>query len=294
MKKGKTILSEHFREYTLSDNELKRLQGCLLEMFIDIKKLCDDNHILYMMSGGSCLGSVRHKGFIPWDDDIDIMMTREEYSKFRKCFIEKSYSDYMLAEPVVTKGYYYKMPKVYNVNTRLVSIREEGYRKYNMISIDVFIIENAPESNILRMFRSKLYNLSFHAASVCLDYMFPSAPIERKCMEDSDLKKYFDFRKRLGCIFSHIGGIEVYMKICEKLANYPWKTTLVCIPSAISYDREVLPSRVFENVSEGEFCGYKVNNPGDYDRYLSNLYKNYMVIPPIEKREIHVVYELKI
>ena len=294
MKRGKTVLSEYFKEYTLSNENLYKLQACLLEMFVDIKKMCDKNNILYMMSGGTCLGSVRHKGFIPWDDDIDIMMTRDEYYRFRTIFKEQNFEDYFLAEPVITEGYYYKMPKIYNRKTKLITVKEEGYRKFGMVSIDIFLIENAPESKLRQKIRAKLYNFAFHAASVCFDYKFISKPIKEKCKSNRAVKKYFDFRKRVGFFFAHIGGMELYLKICEKLADYPKKTSFVCVPSAISYDREILPRSVFEGVSEGEFCGYKVNIPVDYDFYLRNLYKKYMEIPPAEKREIHIVYEMKL
>ena len=194
MKKSKTVLSEYFSEYTLSEETLHDLQECLLGMFLDIKELCDENNIQYMMSGGSCLGAVRHKGFIPWDDDIDIMMTRDEYIKFRKAFTEKHFSDYILADPINTDGYYFKMPKIYNKKTRLVTVREEGYRKFAMVSIDIFLIENAPNSNFERKLRAKLYNFAFHAASVCLDYKYKSKPIEEKCLENEEVKQYFQFR----------------------------------------------------------------------------------------------------
>lgn len=294
MRKGKTVLSEHFKEYTLSNEDLHRLQDCLLEMLVAVKKMCDENHIMYMVTGGTCLGAVRHQGFIPWDDDIDIVVSRDEYYRFKKTFNEQGFEDYFLAEPVITDGYFYKMPKIYNRRTKLIPVREEGYRKFGMVSIDVFIIENAPESKLRRTIRAKLYNFAFHAASLCFDYNYPSKPIEEKCKYDSEVRKYFGFRKKLGFLFAHAGGIKFYLRICERLAKYPKKTSLICIPSGISYDREILPRSAFDGVIEGEFCGYKVNLPVGYDLYLRNLYKDYMEIPPVEKREIHVAYEMQL
>lgn len=293
-KETKMVLSEAFKEYILPDEDLHKLQNCLLGMFVDIKRMCDENNILYMMSGGTCLGAVRHRGFIPWDDDIDIMMLREEYDRFRTVFNKQGFEDYFLAEPGITEGYFYKMPKIYHRKTKLITVHEEGYRKFGMVSIDIFIIENAPESKLQRTIRAKLYNFAFHAASVCFDYRYPSKPIEEKCRSDREVKKYFEFRKKLGFLFTHIGGMKFYLRMCERLAKYPKKTSLACLPSGISYDREILPRSVFDGVTEGEFCGNKVNLPVGYDPYLRNLYKDYMEIPPVEKREIHVAYEMKL
>ena len=87
-------------------------QDVLLKILIDIKQCCDENNIDYMVGGGTLLGTIRHNGFIPWDDDIDIMMTRENYEKFSEVFLKFLGDKYILAEPL-DKQYFSKMPKVY-------------------------------------------------------------------------------------------------------------------------------------------------------------------------------------
>ena len=86
MRTSKSLYSRCFEEYRLSDETLKKLQNELLLMLIDVKSVCDSCQINYMLSGGSMLGAVRHQGFIPWDDDIDIMMLRSEYERFKDSF----------------------------------------------------------------------------------------------------------------------------------------------------------------------------------------------------------------
>ena len=127
-----------------------------------------------------------------------------------------------------------------------------------------------------------------------MDYLFPSEPIINKARINNDLDKYYRLRRIIGCIFSHFGGLYFYLRIVDKLGQYRKKTGLYCVPSAISYNREVFSAKIFETISESRFeqANYKI--PRYYDIYLKNLYGDYMQIPPIEKREVHVAYKFKL
>ena len=92
-----------YKKVEMSNDELRRLQLNLLEMLIEIDRICRRHSIKYSLDGGTLLGAVRHGGFIPWDDDIDVIMRREEYQKFYKacrkdldnsrCFLQASRTD---------------------------------------------------------------------------------------------------------------------------------------------------------------------------------------------------------
>lgn len=291
---SKLLYSTYFSEYKLDSKQIKKLQNELLAIFIDVKNVCDEYNIQYMMSGGSLLGAVRHEGFIPWDDDIDIMMLRSEYEKFRNVFNKTCSDKYVLMEPLSDKKYFYKMPKIYKKGTKYVEIQNAGIHAYDMLFIDVFIIENVPDSKFLRKIKGRIYDFAYKGASVCIDYLYPSPVIEEKAKRNQGLAEYYRFRKRIGFFFSKMGGIYFYLKICEKLAQTKKETVYLGIPSGISYEREIFPCEVFTKIAMGNFCGYKVKIPADYDRYLTNLYGDYMKIPPIEKRELHIAYKIEI
>lgn len=294
MKKAKNIYSRCFREYQLSPAMLKKVQDSLLETFLFIKEICDKYKIDYMMSGGSLLGTIRHEGFIPWDDDIDIMMTRKNYEKFVRAFKKEKNSTYLLAEPLKSKDYFYKMPKIYKKDTVYQTIANAGFDKYNMISIDIFVIEYMPDSGLVRKLIGTFYDLAFRFSSVCIDYKYPSPVILKKAAENEEIREYYTFRRRLGAVASHLFGMRFYLRICERIANRKKQTHYYGVPSAISYNREVFPLRVFDELTTGSFCGFEVKIPKDYDTYLTNLYHDYMQIPPESKREIHVAYKVEI
>ncbi|MGG7190020.1 LicD family protein [Clostridium paraputrificum] len=294
MKSSKLLYSTCFEEYKLNDFQIKNLQNSLLSMFLDFKQVCDENSIDYMMSGGTLLGTIRHKGFIAWDDDIDIMMLRSEYEKFRKIFVENLSDKYILAEPLSTEKYFSKMPKIFKKGTTYVEIPTAGVNSLDMLFIDVFIIENIPNPKMIQKIKAKIYNFAFKGSSVCIDYLFPSPVILEKSKTNAELAEYYNFRRKIGFVFSHLGGINFYLKICEKLSQSKNESKYLGVPSAISYEREILPREVFTELTTGIFCGYEVKIPANYDRYLRNLYGNYMEIPPVEKRESHVAYKIEL
>lgn len=294
MKASKKVYSEAFKEYRLSKEELSQLQETLLGMLIDIKKVCDENRISYMLSGGTLLGAIRHQGFIPWDDDVDIMMLRNEYLRFRRVF-EKAFSGtYVISEPLSSEHHISKMVKIYKKGTEYIEIPTAGIDGNDMVFVDLFIIENVPKPGIVRSMKSKIYDIAFKGSSTCVDYLYPSPVILEKAKYNAEVKKYYSFRRRVGWFFSHVGGSRFYLRICEKLANQQKRTGWLGIPSGISYEREIMPATVYEDTLETDFCGYKMRIPRQYSVYLENLYGDYMKVPPKEDREVHAAYRIKL
>ena len=290
---SKSLYSTCFEEFKLSDDVLKKLQHELLLILLDIKTVCDKYGINYMLSGGTLLGAIRHKGFIPWDDDIDVMMLREEYERFVEVFRNEFPEKYVVVEPLSDEHYVSKMIKVYKKGTTYIEIPTAGVHGPDMIFIDVFLIENVPNPGLLRKVKAGLYDFAFKASSVCIEYIYPSPVIEEKAKQVKELGKYYRFRKIIGFIFAHLGGIKFYLRICCAIANQKEKSGWLGIPSGISYQKEIFPDKVFYELMTADFCGYEFKIPAAYDVYLKNLYGDYMKVPPVEKREYHVAYKIE-
>lgn len=130
-----------------------KLQNKILEIAVYIDSLCKANNIDYCLMGGSALGAKRHGGFIPWDDDLDIFMTPDNYEKFRNIFNsigdkEKYYlQEYGLIDNMVT------MPKLRLNGTTYIEETSQNMRIHQGIYIDIFILHNCPDNKLARWYQ---------------------------------------------------------------------------------------------------------------------------------------------
>lgn len=294
MKKSKAIYTKAFREYKFSDDQLKLLHDTLFGMLLDIKKVCGKYDIKFILAGGTMLGAIRHKGFIPWDDDLDILMLRSEYEKFSKVFIKETGDIYDLVEPL-EKQYTNKKPKVFLKKSIFTEVNFAGLPdQYRRVFIDIFLIEDVPASATQRKFIGNLYNFAFYAASLAADYRYPSPIILRKAKEDVEIGNYYRTRRRIGHILNIFFGMRFYIWLTTKLGHTKKETGWVAVPASFGYNREVFRKEMFQDLIQVPFNGELFYVPRNYDAYLKNLYQDYMKLPPEEDRAVHSCAEFKL
>lgn len=255
-------------------SDLKKIQLSILH---EVASFCETNGIRYFLSYGTLLGAVRHRGYIPWDDDIDIMMPRIDYMKFIQSFNEYHQKNKVISHYLDSK---YPWPFAKVVDTTTTMEEHINYAYVNMgVYIDVFPIDGLPykKNQIVKIFRkAKILKLIISIKRGKKNHSRPALQ---------------NFILNFSFLFSFIDYAKLLKKFDEVVSQYSFdeaKYTAIlvevgdgiteCIPR-IFYDQKV--SLLFEN---GSF-----NAPVEYEKWLECIYGDYMTLPPVEKRITHHV-----
>ena len=276
----------------LDDDDVKAIQKRLLSVLDDIILVCNENRINYQMSGGSCLGAVRHKGYIPWDDDIDINIYRKDLKRFIKAFSSKFHDKYWIHVPGKTKGYDYLYVRILTKDIRARDVMDPEKVECGLCT-DIFVVENTFDNSILRRIHGIGY-MGFRYILSCIRFHKNKSELMEISGKNDELWKYIKKRVFFGRIFSIIP-----VSIWARLA-FGWsgicknrRSEYVTIPSGTKqFFGELYKRDKFAKSTRGKFEGRIVRISADYDIYLSKLYGDYMVIPPEGNRERHVMMEL--
>lgn len=268
-----------------SDQDLRKLQSVELEMLKAVDKFCKENGITYFLDGGSCLGAVRHGGFIPWDDDIDVGMMRSDYERFVRLFQENPPEGYSLHTHLNTENYSYLFAKVYREGTRFLARESLDAGLESCIYLDVFPYDPVKDS-LGEKERARLLNRAIWWQRVLYLYYTPNPaiqPTESFC----DLKKAMcKVGHRLVRAFCSPEGIaRHYDRYVEALSapDREGETEYICCVQDFEYLRtkDVYPP-VDVAFEDAPFpC------PHDTDAYLTAVYGDYMQLPPEDKRKVH-------
>lgn len=292
MKSGKSIITENLSEHYLTKGTINRLHSVLFKILQDVDFVCKKNNIKYFLAGGTLLGAVRHKGFIPWDDDIDINMFKDDYLSIGRLIKKEFPGKYEIRYEMENDNDATSFLKVYLNNTEYHEVQTECWDKPKKIFIDIFAIESMKKGRILNKIRGGFYDLFTIMKHLRMDAVAPSTTLLNLCKRSKKFKKYFNMRIRLGKI-AEIFSVKFYNRQLKKLVgNYNANSEYVHLPSGIRYNREVFKREVFGDIIELEFEGQNFMCPVGYHEYLSNLYGDYMKIPPEEKRERHIALKV--
>lgn len=279
----------------LTPEESASLKKCILGVYKAVVSLCEENGLVYMLAGGSCLGAVRHQGFIPWDDDLDMMMPRLDYQKLVDLLKQGALGDdYSYTYPDGIHDGPSMFLKVYRNDTVLMGLGGENSPYPQKVFIDVFPLDGMPKSLFARKIKGFLANMLRLTANMVSETGKLSEEEKVFYSQNTDLKRMVQVRRFLGrllAVYPHRKWIYLF----DKFVNNPDMSGMVGIPTGRKlYNGEVFPAKVFFPVSYGRFEENHVPLPGETDIYLKNLYNDYMELPPIEKRERHFFKDIKL
>lgn len=279
----------------VTEDERHKLQQVLTNMLDEVQCVCDKIGVQIVLCGGSCLGAVRHKGFIPWDDDLDIAITRKDWEKFKDCFNGVLSTKYVLEAPNYNNADT-KFPwgKIYLKGTEMQEFLDLNLPYNKGIFIDVFVIENVANNKLIRYFDACITTIMKYVATSMLFYRYPNYEMQLFFSTTIKTLLYYRVRQVLGFFFSFVTH-KTWLKWYDLFASrHKGETQKVTIPTGTKlYFGEMQNRNVWQPYSKAEFNGLKVNIPHDSHKYLSTLYgKDYMQEPPVEKRISHFVISL--
>lgn len=279
----------------LSNDEIKSIQRVLLKMYNHIENICRINDISVFVGGGGCLGAIRHKGFIPWDDDLDLVMLRPDYDRFIQICENGALGDeYDFRYPDGKQECSCAFLKIYKKDTQYLSLGTECAPVPHGIFIDVFPMEGVPSNRLIRSIKGFFAN-NLRVISLCVfEYQYKSELLNEAIKTDSTVYCYIKMRRLIGAFFSFISSKRWFYFFDRFVANSD-VSRLVGVPTGRKhYNGEVVDVSMHYPTTDHEFEGQTIHISGKWDEYLKMMYGDYMKIPPENKRESHMVIKLDI
>ena len=248
--------------------EMKTIQ---LDIMRSVHRFCEENQITYFLSHGSLIGAVRHKGFIPWDDDIDLFMPREEYERFCKLFSNAESQYHLRIANSETKPYYGRpMSKVYDTRTLLVEPNYVGDDPIG-INIDIWPLDGIPADE-------KRQKVHLRQIKILQKVLYGRVVRMKACKGIIQKSAHF--------VLLPFSSRQIVHKINHCLLKYHFEnsTNVTC---AVDPYKKVYKRDWFDYAVLANFEGEQFFIPNGANEILSTIYGDYMKLPPESKRIPH-------
>ena len=264
---------------SVSSSEQKTI---MLDILDEVDKFCSQNNINYYLTYGTLLGAVRHKGFIPWDDDIDIVMSRGDYEKFCRSFNNGRTDSLRLMSIDNTDGYYLLSAKVCDTRTLLIEKVQNPVELgvYIDIFVNDYLSDDLKAAKDLVHSNQRLFNLT--KASIISDR-------EGRAMYKQILLRF------LRAVTKKIDVQKVLKRIEKQSRKYEEMTSSKYCGSITSLyygEKEIMETKWWGKGEKLSFEGREFNVPSDYHSVLKTFYGDYMKLPPVEQRVTHHAYDV--
>ena len=275
--------------YKISDSDLKKLQSVQLDILDDLIQVCKKENLTIILQAGTLIGAALYKGFIPWDDDIDLFMTRKEYDHLLEVFPKEFSHKYIVQTPKTEPSATFGFMKIRKRDTSFVEVETFGFPMHKGIFIDVCPLENAPDSRIKQIIHGVGCFVLKQITTACALFRYRSTHMMVFRKHSIKLHAFMLIREIIGFFFSFL-SVGKWNRIteayCAKYKNRDAKYFVVPY-SQDGYFKELYPKRLFLDTVLLEFEGRKLPAPATYDSILRMKYGDYTIIPPPEKRTQH-------
>lgn len=266
---SKDFLLEETRCDFLVDINRKKLWMVSLDLLMEFDGVCRKHGLQYFLAFGTLLGAVRHQGFVPWDDDVDVCMLREDFERL-PLFKDDFKHPYFFETPYTDPGYYYSPTRIRNSNTSAI-VEKFRYQGFNQgIWLSIFPIDKwIPEGGEDKYNEIKKLHID---SSTCMRMSNPH-------LNSEDLLRVKNYKG--------MSGVENYEKVHSIASQYKncetdYVANMVC--SSYPYQCMVYKGESFSSVEYKLFEGIELPVPVGYDHILKTTYGDYMKFPPMEER----------
>lgn len=261
---------------------IEKLHEVDLNIVKEVVNICDKNGLTYYMSGGTLLGAVRHHGFIPWDDDIDLSMPRNDYEEFLKIAPKLFPENLQIVNYRTDRQYQYYITRVRDTDTKVEETRIGNDYRYTNASIDIFPLDGTPNLILLR--KIYFFQVMAHRALMSLCY---KDSIDRNRKRGKVEKVFLTFMEKLPIekIF------DPYKEKCKidrimRKHKVEKSNNIGCLMGAYRTN-QIVPKNYFGKGKMYRFEMITLRGPELYDKYLTQMYGDYMKLPPPKKQKVH-------
>lgn len=266
--------------YQLNDDELNKLREVEVELLMEVHRICEKCGIRYTIIAGTLLGSVRHKGFIPWDDDADVALLRPEYDRFAEaCKTELDTTKFYFQDHTNTPGYRWGYGKLRRKDTVFMREHQEHMPYEQGIFIDIFPLDKVPQNRTLR---------TIHNFECFVVRKFLWSEAGRVSDRNPFWRSLYGLMSKVSLekIFRHYDRMKDHWN--KKSSAWVRILTFPTPNSEYGYLKNWYQSRSLYTFEGHEFYGIK-----EADAYLTFKFGDYMKLPPMEQRKIHPVSAFK-
>ena len=253
-----------------------------MDIVKEVVRVCDAHNFKYYMLGGTMLGAIRHKGFIPWDDDIDLGMPRDDYEAFLE-LAEKELPAYLkVVNYRNDPNYQYYITRVQDTQTRVVEERIGNDNKYTCASIDIFPVDGTPNNPILR--KIYFFRVLYHRALMSLCY---KDSIDRKRKRSKKEKLLLWIMERIP-VEKLTTPYKQKCKIDKLLRSQKVEGSAYIGNIMGAYrTREIVPADYYGEGAYYPFEDIQLRGMAKAEAYLTFTYGDYMRLPPEDQRKTH-------
>lgn len=258
----------------------RKLQLAQLDLLLELKRICEKNNIHYFLVGGTLIGAARHQGFIPWDDDIDVGMLRHDYEHFLDACRTDLSEEYRLYDWTIDKYFPLAFAKLKIKGTKMIEDISKNSDICDEVFIDVFPFDSAPDDSIRQKIHSVHVIVLRKVLLIKCGYRLSE---QRKGIRKVVNKALY---KLLEILFTGYSTDEIksLYQVEQEKYNRTNTSYYINLNGAYSYQRELKQKILFERFTQLEFEKNMLSVPEKYDQYLTEVYGDYMKMPPEEQR----------